>query len=440
MDCEKFDSLIIDELYGELDELTSAAMKRHASGCSECAEKLRGFKATREQAVLAEPDFPADLEERIFAATNEAQKVVPITASRSRLSRAVSLAGTWAMRPQTAMAALFLLMIGSSAVLLRSRQPKDSASLTVTQEGAPSPAAVAANDEKAEFETKSASAAHGPAGAQPATTPMATTKSAASTLALNESPAVQGDPAGNGLGRAGALGQGERRDEGKKGAGGSPGAAMDKVEPLGGALAAAPTMPAAPQAAAMPASPPPAAATKPKAAQSESRDRDDLSDPFQAGMAAYQGRRFAEATPKLDQAAAQGNTSASLWAARSVREGSGCAAAVARFNAVAAKGGAVGADATFDAARCYESMGDQNAARSRYTSLLAVPAYAARARAALDSSSEMASRKAEQQRAPAGPQATGNGNGQAGGARAAPARESAPKMPAPAAPSTANSL
>ena len=57
--------------------------------------------------ALEPPDFPPGLEERILSATEEASKVVPI--SRGRLSRLVSAAGTWAMRPQTAMAAVFLL-------------------------------------------------------------------------------------------------------------------------------------------------------------------------------------------------------------------------------------------------------------------------------------------------------------------------------------------
>jgi len=421
MDCEKFDSLIIDELYGELDELTSAAMKRHAAGCSECADKLHGLKATREQAVLPEPDFPADLEERIFAATNEAQKVVPIAAGRTRLSRVVSLAGTWAMRPQTAMAALFLLMIGSSAVLLRSRQPKDSVSLTVTQEGAPSPAAAA--DEKAEFETKSASNAHGPAGASPPPPPVAAAeaprtvaKAATSALAFS-APAEVAEPAGG-------LRATEHRDESKKGS------AADKDLGLASANGAP-----APMATAVPGAPAPAAMpAAPSKARSGETDDQLQGDAYQAGIAAYQARRFAEATPKLDQAANQGNPAAALWAARSVREGSGCAAAVPRFNAVAAKGGNVGHDAMFDAARCYEQMGDTAAAHSRYATLLGVPAYAARARAALDSSSEMASRKApEPQQKPAGPKAVGGAAG-GGGARAAPAREAAPPKPAAAPP------
>ena len=425
MDCEKFDTLILDELYDELDELTSAAMKRHASGCAGCAEKRGDLKKTRELARLSEPDFPPGLEERILSAADEASKVAPIGVARSRLSRAVSLAGTWAMRPQTAMAALFMLMIGSSAVLLRTRQPKESAALTVTQEGAPSPAAVAATDER-EFEGKGAAAAHGAAGANPSPTtastapPLAaalephgsTAKASPSptTLALAEEPGVPGQLA---QGRATS----ETKQEDRKGKDANSQAG------IGGASGGG-NGPQTPAAAVVPAA-------KPSPDQNQNRaqnqNRDDESDPFASGMASYQARRYSEASRKLDQAAATGNPAAALWAARSVREGSGCAAAVGRFNAVAAKGGTMGHDATFDAARCYESMGEHEAARSRYASLLNVSTHSARARAAIDSSSEMATRKAA-----ARPEGTATPT--AGARAGAPAKESAPpRAPAPAA-------
>ena len=141
MDCEKFESALMDELYGELDELTSAAAKRHVSGCARCAALLGGLRATRRVAALPRVEPPADLEQRILAAAAAATpKVVPL---RGRLARAVSLAGSWAMRPQTAMAAVFLVMIGTSVLLLRgksSRAPA-SAEMTVTEEGTPAPAA-----------------------------------------------------------------------------------------------------------------------------------------------------------------------------------------------------------------------------------------------------------------------------------------------------------
>jgi hypothetical protein len=426
MDCEKYDSLIIDELYDELDELTSAAMKRHASGCPRCASKMVGLKTTRELSKLAEPDFPPGLEERILSAAREAEKVVPI--GRSRLSRAVSFAGTWAMRPQTAMAALFLLMIGSSAVLLRSRQPKESAALTVTQEGAPSPAAAADDRE----ESKSAfggSNAHGAVAAAPTMT--AAASAAPAPLALAE-------PRGASAGKAELDDPSAPRDskEAKKdkddlGRAG-PGGGLSGTLALGGGASngyapaqEAPATPPAPPAAA------PMAAAK-GAEQNQARARDGSGDAFTAGMAAYQARQYADATRKLDEAASLGNPAAALWAARSVREGSGCAAAVPRFNAVAAKGGSTGADATFDAARCYDALGDRNAAKARYTALLSNPTYGARAQAALDSSSEMASRKAS------APSSSSNGDQQqqgasTGGARAAPAKNAAPK-PAAAPP------
>ena len=388
MDCDKFDSLIIDELYGELDELTSAAMKRHAEGCASCAEKLSGLRAARSIAVLEAPELPAGLEERILASSRDAQVVVPIT--RGRLSRAISLAGTWAMRPQTAMAALFLLMIGSSAVLLRSRQPRESAALTVTQEGSPSPPSAAA--EERELDDKGAAAAH---GATPAA-PVAVAQADRAKKSAGDEPESPGPL---------AL---ANRSEGKR----------ERGEPLqaglGGAAAGGP--------------PPPAAA--PAATASPASEARDDSDAYAAGLAAYRAKRYAEATRRLDEAAASGNAPAALWAARSVRDASGCGAALARFDAVAARGGSIGNDATFEAARCHEAVGDVEGARSRYRSLLGVPAYAARAQAALDSPTELASRKAAAARPTTTP---------TGGARE-PAKNAAPKPAAPPAVDRASSF
>src|ERR1700722_14964685 len=139
MDCEKFESAMMDELYGELDEVTSAAVKRHAAGCARCAALLDGLRATRRLAALPMMDLPEGLEARILTLTQETRVVVPL---RRRVARGISLAGAWAMRPQTAMAAVFLVMIGTSVLFLRgksSRAPA-SAEMTVTEEGTPAPA------------------------------------------------------------------------------------------------------------------------------------------------------------------------------------------------------------------------------------------------------------------------------------------------------------
>ncbi len=52
MDCEKFEQAMMDELYGELDELTSAAAKRHVAVCAKCASLLEGLRATKRVASL----------------------------------------------------------------------------------------------------------------------------------------------------------------------------------------------------------------------------------------------------------------------------------------------------------------------------------------------------------------------------------------------------
>jgi hypothetical protein len=118
MDCEKFDQHVIDALYDELDELTHAALKRHVEGCSRCAGIWAGLRATREVGVLPLEEPSDDLEARILEAAFVAHKKVPF---HKKVLRGLAWAGSHAMRPQLAMAALFFLVIGSSLLLLRAR-------------------------------------------------------------------------------------------------------------------------------------------------------------------------------------------------------------------------------------------------------------------------------------------------------------------------------
>src|SRR3712207_4955095 len=106
MDEEKFQRLLMDELYGELDPETSAAMKRWAAAHPQAEGKLASLQATRKAAAEAYAPVapPDDLEGRILAAARKAHTVLPF---RRRAALAVSRAGAWAMRPQTAMAAVF---------------------------------------------------------------------------------------------------------------------------------------------------------------------------------------------------------------------------------------------------------------------------------------------------------------------------------------------
>ncbi|WP_267888144.1 zf-HC2 domain-containing protein, partial [Sorangium cellulosum] len=132
MDCEKFDQHVMDALYDELDELTVAAMKRHMDGCARCASAFSGLRAARDVGSLPLEEPSEELEARILEAVEVAQKKTPF---RRKALRALAWAGSHAMRPQLAMAALFVLVIGSSLLLLR---PKTGvAPVRVTEWGQP---------------------------------------------------------------------------------------------------------------------------------------------------------------------------------------------------------------------------------------------------------------------------------------------------------------
>src|SRR5258706_4558846 len=133
MDCEKFDRIVLDLLYGELDELTEAAARRHVEHCSGCKGISSGLRATREVGALTLVDPPDSLELGILAAERRLNAQLPLG---KRLGRGVSILAVYAMRPQLAMAALLLLMIGSSLFFLRAR-PGAQDSVLVTERGTP---------------------------------------------------------------------------------------------------------------------------------------------------------------------------------------------------------------------------------------------------------------------------------------------------------------
>lgn len=382
MDCEKFEPLLLDELYEELDELTSAALKRHVAGCSRCAGILNGLRATREgvSVALTEP-VPDGLEEKILAAVKEAQKVVPI---RSPMSRFLSAAGNWAMRPQTAMAAVFLLMIGTSAFVLKARHAPAESAVSVTVAGEPSPTVMATATGDFLHDDKASAAAHGP-GAPPAAQRPAAPPVVA---AADDGPM---DRATGGLAREKAKGD-------------ALGNAYAKDEAASESFAAA--------------APAPAAEAKKSAAAGG-----PSSDAFSLGTSAFQSRNYAEATRQFDQAAAAGDTNAALWAAESTKEGQGCAVALGRFSDLAqrASGTWVGNEASYRAARCQMAMGQGDAARGRLNALASTGSHGAQATAALGELDGVATRKA--------------GTPGAGGLAkpSAPARAPAPKPAKPAA-------
>ena len=464
MDCEKFEPLLLDELYEELDEVTSAAVKRHVSGCARCAAILNGMRSTRRVAALPMLELPAGLEDRILSSVKEAQKVVPI---QSRASRALSWAGSWAMRPQTAMAAVFLLMIGTSAFVIRSRpssSPGSGASgeravaVSVTEKGEPA-GQVAASDDHDSLDNKAAALAHGanmPATLPPAAAPSA---SAATTLALNGDPSssststststMGGGGAGPIDGLTGGKGRAGKGDEAKAfgsaigdDLSGSADTPKDKeaqgrgnAEKKVAARGPAPMPTTTPRSdignAAAPAGAPfeyapasQAAAPPPRAPSQEPQDG------FSAGMAAYRSRNFGEAQRQFDTAARSGDQNAALWAAKSVKDGpAGCGAAIARFDAVSAKsaGTWLGNEAMLEAARCQIATGALEPARDKLTKLSTVSSHSAAAQQALNELNQVASRREAERAKKAG---AGGGAGAARPAAAAPVR--APAKPADA--------
>jgi hypothetical protein len=388
MDCEKFESAMMDELYGELDEVTSAAVKRHAAGCTRCAALLDGLRATRRLAALPTMDLPEGLEARILSLTQETTVVVPL---RRRVARGISLAGAWAMRPQTAMAAVFLVMIGTSVLFLRGRPMKDAASVsapvTVTEEGSP-----ALEPNATAWVAASAGPAAGPAGSMTTLFP----------------PVGHDDPFGHALPKSvTALRDKDKEDDEQatRGALPPPPAAAAPVDaPLAGGVAGG------------------GGAVAGDLARAQGSEKKAPSA-FDSAVQAFQAGHFDDAARGFD-ALAPKNPTAELWAARSVRDGKGCRAALQRFDQAAqsAAGTPTGWDALLEGARCYRAVGQPNQARTRLSALLNVDSHKDAARKELDILDQ---------------QAAGQGAVRMAPARAAEAPAAAPAPPpAKAAPSS----
>lgn len=134
MDCERFDKNSMELLFGELDELSEAAALRHLHHCTRCRSLWGHLKATKEVAQLPLEEPPEDLFSSIVAAERVAQRELSL---RERTSRAISVMAEYAMRPQLAMAALLVLMVGSSMVFIRARPNPENDAMRVFEQGTP---------------------------------------------------------------------------------------------------------------------------------------------------------------------------------------------------------------------------------------------------------------------------------------------------------------
>lgn len=451
MDCEKCDSLLLDELYGELDDVASASVKKHLASCASCTAKLDGMRVVRSAATREVP--PIDLEHAIMARVREAEKSLPAVApilrdasgigaglesAGSQVNQAtagslLSRAGRWAMRPQTAMAALLLVIVGTSTVYIGTgRSPMrrtESASAPVAMDqrdlGAAQPSRVVAADTPT-YPSVAASAApehearglgnaapRGPAdpsaaaalGAPNEFRPEAQKKK--SDIALDES-AYGADEKGRSLERDGVpLAKAPRQQtQGAAAAGGMAksepsrtrsvtGASSEVMDDLRGQSASTPApaklvLAPAPPPSAMnpsprtparvaPASPAPLASVAgPRPADATSSDKDSASTTaMDRGVAAFNAAKFDVAIREFETAERAGSSLASLWVAKSVRAQNGCGLAAGKFDEAAGKlrGSEPGNLAILSAAECYLSLGNFGLARARFEALRSVDSY-----------------------------------------------------------------
>lgn len=342
MDCEKFDRVVLDLLYDELDELTSAAARRHMEHCSRCRGIGSGLKATRQVGVLPLVEAPSGLRERIFEAERAARAHLPV---RARLGRGISVLAGYAMRPQLAMAALLLLMIGSSLLFLRAR-PGARESVQITERGVP--------------EMESETVAVVPAPEQARAGEMRPAPAAAAAASPERD--LKRDKAAESL----------------------------TGEPMGGGAFAAP--PPGDQSAELKAE---------QEALALAADGGSGDEAFERALSDYRAGRYAEAQKGFDEVASRGSgnsASAALLSAQALRRANGCGVAAQRFEAVSGqnRGTGVGNEATWQAADCYRALGNSTEARKNYSQLVGVPGYDDRAQQALASLDEdrVAARKA----------------------------------------------
>jgi hypothetical protein len=391
MDCEKFEATMLDELYGELDELTLAASKRHMGGCARCAAMMAGLKATRRVITLPVLAASEGFEDRILSAVRAAEASPK---PKLELAKVISMAGRWAMRPQTAMAAVFLLMVGTSSVLLSRKAPKSSAdaasaSYTVTENGAPGPYAASPSEDQ-KVDPRAAASAHG-------TAPM---DWAAPPAAAPAAPMAKSAPE---LGSEGSLAYADGQpDEDRARAAMARPHAMSAPKQQHTSMGGGAGFGAGPMV--------------------RRKAREPNSEPASSDVTATipAENEFAPPPPSP----AKDDALSALETARSVRESTGCQAAAKQFDDVANEmwGTTAGYNATLEGAQCYAQLGQLGPATSRYQRLLPVPSYAARAQAGINAISQVASSKARAVARPARPAA-------AAGAPATSPAASTPAVP-----------
>jgi len=368
MDCEQFDQIVLDVLYGDLsDSEELAAARRHMDRCERCSEVLANLRSTRRAVSLPLVSPPAHVRDRVMEAARAAQRRMPWP---SRVGRWISVAGSYAMRPQLAMAALLLLMIGSSLLLLRGRPGSGlPGTVRVTEQGVP-------EREQIDDSPRSVPNQLAPLAAAGSLDPRAEGAPRPS----------DSEPARDRRAKAGADSDNtevDRRDQ--------------RVAEAQRLMAEADRQHAG--------AAPPAGAVGNEAAEAPAGTVPPADD-YAAAMAMYQAGDFANAYRAFDNVAQQGGAnaaSAMFYAAKSVRNSAGCAQSLPRFESVMARFGSTSTaiQARWEAAACARILGDYPRARQYLSELAQIESQRERAEAELARLSPPHGQNQNAQRAPA---------------------------------------
>ena len=345
MDCERFNQVVIDLLYAEVDPAVVSQLQQHLERCEGCAMTLSNLRAARK--LLAIPVFepPVGVEEPAMRAGQQYCANLPWY---RRLAGWVSWAGRFAMHPQIAMGALLVLIVGSGLLLMRAQQGSwQAAVVRVTERGVP---------EVRESETV----------AQP------------DPVSLLAQTAVRADPSNSvGANAAGADTKGAalRSDD------------MPVLSPTENTDNNNADDPARAQGSADDAaSDAPAMDSEPAelASASEANPEQHGTDSFADALSMYQSKNYAAAYRAFDRIALAGGpkaASAAMYAARSVRISAGCSHALHRFDAIATKyrGMPEAIEAKWQSAACARILGDYIRARLVYRELAQIDGLRERA-------------------------------------------------------------
>ncbi|MCS6901416.1 MAG: hypothetical protein RMJ98_17340 [Myxococcales bacterium] len=326
MDCKGFDDVVLELLYDEPETPLREEARRHMGSCTRCKASLGALQQVRKLAELPELPVPSGLERSILEEVDRRRQEREATLW-GRLDRAISFLGSLAMRPQTAMGALLVLMTGLSLVLLRAK-PTRQGTVRITEDGVP--------------------AAEPPASA--VSSVVAATERRAADL---PTPRLRED---------------ERNTKSEV----LPETKLSPREILPETPVTSPGGVAAPPAA--------SALSEGIGKSSDKGNNPGPEAAFSIAMEHYRARRYAEAVRAFDVVANGGGDNgirAALFAARATRYALGCQAALPRFNSIASRqvGTSIAAEAAWEAALCYREVGQTEQARQLLGTLRRVAGY-----------------------------------------------------------------